>query len=142
MNDRELITELDALLNRLDPVPERVLADARAAFELSLVTTDWTVLAEVQEPAVRSGRRRLRFGGGPVSVVVELHRVPWRLNLIGVVAADAEVAEIDVRWPFGAVPVVPDETGVFRAELLPRGPLRVVVRVAGGESFATPWFRA
>lgn len=139
MSDWELVGELNALLGRVDPVPEGVLADARAAFELSLVATDWTLLEEVAGAAVRS-RRRLRFGGGgAVSVEVEVYRVPWRLNLIGVVAP---VAEVEVRWPFGAVGVVPDDTGVFRAELLPRGPLRVVIRMAGGESFATPWFRA
>jgi hypothetical protein len=134
MSDRELITELDVLLSRVDPVPERVLADARAAFELSFVATDWAVLEEAPEPAVRSGRRRLRFSDGTVSVEVELYRVPWRLNLIGVVAP---VAEVEVRWPFGAVAVEPDETGLFRAELLPRGPLRIVV----GQTLATPWFR-
>jgi hypothetical protein len=135
----ELVAELDALLSRVDPVPERVLTDARAAFELSFVATDWSLLAEEPAPAVRAGRRRLRFCAGTVSVEVELHRVPWRLNLIGVVSP---FAEVEVRWPFGAVPVAPDETGVFRAELLPRGPLRVVVRTAGGETLATPWFRA
>ncbi len=126
-----LLAELAALLRRLDPVPDPVLAAARSAFALALLPPDWTLLEQLPEPAaIRSTARSLRFRDGDLSVHVELRGT----RLSGLIDP---VSPVDVQWPNGSVRAEPDAGGFFRVTGLPRGPLRLVIG-----SRATRWFTA
>jgi hypothetical protein len=130
--DKELLAELAVLLRRCDPVPPRVLADAEAAFALAAVPDDWKVLERLSDVAmVRSGGVSFRFGDKDFTVELELRRLPWRLQLIGMItpAAELEVGGRRIR---------PDASGFFRVDDLPRGPLRVVVLAE--QTRVTRWF--
>jgi hypothetical protein len=131
MTDTVLV-ELAALLRRLDPVPDPVLAAARAAFTLALLPPDWTLLEQLPEPAaIRSSTRSLRFRDAECSLHVELRGT----RLSGLVDP---ASPVEVQWPNGSVRAEPDADGFFRVTgLLPRGPLRLVV----GRR-ATRWFSA
>jgi hypothetical protein len=130
--DRELLAELAVLLRRCDPVPDRVIADAQAAFALASVPDDWKVLEQLSDVAlVRSGGVSFRFGDKDFTIEVELRRLPWRLQLVGMISP---VTDVEV----GGRRIRPDAGGFFRVDDLPRGPLRIVVR--GKQTRVTRWF--
>ncbi|HEV2783059.1 MAG TPA: hypothetical protein VGX25_27065 [Actinophytocola sp.] len=133
--DLALLSELGALLRRCHPVPADVVAGARAAFAVAAGPPDWRWLERITDAPVpvRSGTPSFRFAGNDVRVQLELHRLPWRVRVIGLVTP---VLDVEVRWPTGVRRVRPDDAGLFRVDDLPRGPLRLVI----GETFATPWF--
>ena len=128
--DRDLLDELGYLLRRCDPVPDEVRVLAEALFALAFLPADLVRLEPVAESVpVRSGTRSFRFGDKETFVKVDVRGA----HLVGLVRP---VAEVEVCSPSGSRWVLPDDTGVFRLDDLPRGPLRIVV----GRSHATRWF--
>jgi hypothetical protein len=137
MNDDALLTELGDLLRRCDPVPERVYRDAVEAFALAQVPDGWRILEPLDDLAlVRAAGRALRFGDDEITVEVELRRLPWRVELAGLVSPRAQIEDVTVA----GVRVVPDAAGYFRVADLPSGPVRVAVHRPGRETVATRWF--
>jgi hypothetical protein len=131
--DRALLSELESLLLRCDPVPDSVYDRAEAAFALVSIEDGWERLALLADPVpVRSEARTFRFAGNEITVEVRLSRLPWGVRLDGLVTP---AADLEVRWPAGARPGRPDAAGFFRLDDLPTEPLRIVVG-----SRATPWF--
>lgn len=127
-----LLTELNVLLRRIDPVPATVIADAEAAFALTVASAGWERLAPVVEDSalVRTATRTFLFASKETWIRVELRGA----TLLGLVSP---VRDVDLRWPAGARRIRPDATGLFKVDGVPRGPLRLVV----AETHATPWFQ-
>lgn len=154
--DDPLLDELAALFDRLDPVPDTVVAAAELAPDVLASWRDLDaglldVLADTAlEPVgagVRAGGgpRLVTFGGGDGpqarTVEVELGVEPsGTLRLVGLVVP-AGPGELEVRHPGGSFRVDVDELGRFRAAGVPAGPLSLVLHGAGsGErAAATEW---
>jgi hypothetical protein len=153
--DRDpLLDELAAMYERLDPVPEHVIAAAEA---VPAVVTAWrdldmgllNVLADTALQPVPAG---MRSGGGPrlvtfgsddepdeCCVEVEVGVEPsGTLRLIGLVVPTGP-AELDVRHSCGTLRVPVDELGRFRAVGVPSGPLSLVLHGSGARTTATDW---
>lgn len=130
-----VLSQLAALLRRVDPVPSHVIDDARAALSFAGIPDGCRVLEPIagETVLVRAGARSFRFGDNDISLDVELRRLPRRLAMVGLVSP---VEDIQVCYQGGGRSLVPDLAGFFRADDLPHGPVRIIVR----ESLATRWF--
>lgn len=149
-----LLDELAAMFERLDPVPDHVVAAAEAVPEVIAAWQDLDaglleVLADTaveREPAgVRSagGPRLITFGSGDgqdgCCVEVEVGIEPsGTLRLVGLVVPTGP-AELDVRHSGGTVRVQVDELGRFRAHGVHAGPLSLVLHGVGEDTTMTDW---
>lgn len=137
-DDDDLLAGLRRAAAIVDPVPESVAAQARAAFatrrldeELAELLLDSALAAN----AVRSDGdvRVLSFEASGVTVELQVEANSVRGLAIG--AGGQAVVET----PEGrrSVPIGPD--GWFSVPDLPAGPTRVRVRAADGRRIVTPW---
>jgi hypothetical protein len=153
----ELLDDLTALFDELDPVPDHVAAAAAAApsvvaawrdldaglLEVLADTALHPVPAGVRSGGPSGGARLVTFGSpeGPeaCSVEVEVGVEPsGTLRLVGLVVP-TEPGELEVRHPRGALRVPVDELGRFRAAGVPAGPLSLVFHGMGERTTATDW---
>jgi hypothetical protein len=140
--DHDLLGELRALHDRLDPLPENVAAAARAAFEWRDVDTELARLSSDRRPAELGMRstadaRLLRFRGRRGGAEVEVLAVGSRRKLVGqLLPVCSGVVTAAVRE--GEVEAAADLLGCFRFEDLPAGPLQLRWVTATGP-VATSW---
>lgn len=137
--DRELLDALAHLVDDLDPAPETLAAQARAALAERTDATAMRLLtdsAQAAPPDVRGwcAARTMRFAG----LDLQLDHVAGCLQATGLVRAGALVV---VRRPGGQVTAPIDPAGWFHVDRVPPGPVRFVVHGAGHPQ-ATPWFVA
>ena len=148
LGDEVLLSELRSMVGRVDPLPPRLEAAARAALswrtidaELAELTHD-TLLDDDLLAAVRSGDtpRLLTFEGEGVSAEVEALQVGERRRLAGQLVPP-QPGEVEVIHSGGEVRVEANEVGCFVAEDLLSGPIRLRYRTGGSEGriFETPW---
>ena len=154
MSDDDLLHELRALFDRVDPVDPRLLEQARSAYtwrtvdaelaELSFDSlVDREMLAGVRDDATATlGPRMLGFGavagGEDVAIEVEISPGHDRPVLVGQLLPPRRAA-VELQAGSGEVTtVVSDELGRFRVEALPAGPLRLRVR-HGDRIVETTW---
>lgn len=144
--DEALFAELNDALRRLDPLPPRLAAAARAAFswrtidaELAALTHD-TLLDDDRVAAIRSGDtpRLLTFDGEGLSAEVEATDVGRRRQLAGQLVPP-QPGEVEIADPGGERLVDVDEVGCFFVDDLPPGPVRLRCRTRAGRIFQTPW---
>ncbi|WP_199441588.1 hypothetical protein [Umezawaea beigongshangensis] len=129
-----ILDDLADALHAADPVPAGVVAAAALAFDARREDAD--ALERLPEPAgVRGCTSRLAFGGPGVRVDLEFS---GSLDVLGLVHPPCAGTAL-VRWPGGSREVVVDG-GWFRADGVPPGPLRVVVRAPGRGAVSTGWF--
>jgi hypothetical protein len=158
----QLLEQLAAVFQQIDPVPEHVMAAAETAAEVvaawrqldgvgaggyaSLlgVVTD-TALAQAAGVRAGGGPRLVTFGGtgseeGRRRVVeVEVGVEPaGTLRLVGLVVPTGS-GELEVRSPDDAFRVPIDELGRFRAAGVPAGPLSLVLHYPGKQPIPTDW---
>jgi hypothetical protein len=148
----------DALLARLrhvaaeaDPVPEAVLAAARAAILTrnldsqlaNLVADSDTATTELEFEQVRSaaGGRLLSFEGAGVQVDVEVTGRPGGLSLIGTVTGAGTPDCVLEAADGGRREVRLDSLGRFMLDAVPAGPARLRCQTATGAGVITSWVR-
>ena len=145
LSDDELMAWLGELAAVVDPVPERLLSAARAAFGLrdldarvAELVRDSTV--DVPATAVRGpGSRMLSFEAGEVAVECEVTPQESGRDIFGQLvggtasAVDAQVPGQDV------VTVQIDADGCFGVRGLPAGPVRLRCHMADGTTLVTSW---
>ena len=142
-----LLTELQGLLARVDPVPAQLLDQVRRSFcwrtvdaEVAELSFDSLVDRETVL-SVRSGGdpalepRMLSFGavvdGADLSIEVEATAVAERQTLVGQIYTAGATA-VGVEMGDGRSTEVPvDELGRFSVEPVPRGPVRLRVEQDG-----------
>jgi hypothetical protein len=142
-DDEELLAMVLATYTRHDPMPEQVIASAKAAGALVPGVVDWTWLQRLEQPAgVRGSTSSLSFGDGARAVDVELYRDRGVTGMRGIVTPATSGVRVDVCWPGGQLTAGVDEVGRFDAVGVPAGPVRLVVRYPGAPTVATRWFVA
>ncbi len=138
MNPADLPADDDALLDRLravgadaDPVPELVVASARAAFTTRRLDAELAELvldsAEAHSSVRSAGAdvRVLSFETGDVTVEVQVQDGPRGHELRGLVDG-AQPTSVTIEIAAAAPLVVSvDEDGWFVAAPIPAGPLRL-----------------
>lgn len=147
-SDDELIAELRDLFEVTDPVPGHVVEAAEASLTWRTIDAELADLiadsAEAPLVGVRShespaGTRLLTFEGQGLLVEVEVSSLGDSRRLLGQLVPP-RTAEIEVRWPGGALLRTADEVGHFAADAVPPGPVSLVCRfAAAGGPVATSW---
>jgi hypothetical protein len=149
--DNRLLADLRRVAAEADPVPEIVVAAARAAIttrdldsEVAALVADSTE-TRGEDPAapepVRADpaqSRMLSFAGGGLQVDLEVTQRGAVTDVIGQLTG-APVAGCVLEYAGGRQPLSPDELGRFVATGIRPGPLRVRCRSATGGSVTTSW---
>jgi hypothetical protein len=140
----ELLDRLKVLAAALDPVPQRVLEEARACSVWQTIDTELAELvydSVVDEELVGArggGARQLTFEAPDVTVEIEVAPGSGRIN--GQLVPPQE-ADFEVRHPGGSLAVRSDRLGHFRADGVPSGPVSVRCHIVGaaGRAAHTDW---
>lgn len=139
--DDRLLEELQHALEVADPVPDDVLAAAKASFTWRTVDAE---LAELQfDSAVDElagvrgdgGERQLTFRSGDVEIEVTVHGDRAR-RLTGQIVPP-QPASVELRSEDAAIQVDADEYGGFQITNVPDGPVLIRITLEDGTSIAT-----
>ncbi|MBW8484849.1 hypothetical protein [Actinomadura parmotrematis] len=142
-DEAELAAGIRAAFLAADPVPEGVLAAARAALALRLPGAALAGLAADDASAPAGARattatRTLTFTGGGVTVELEASgdgEVTGRLT-------PPSPARVRLRRPAHADrTALADEEGCFALPCVGEGPVSLVVEPPGGDAVVTSWIR-
>lgn len=146
MNEKPLLDELRAAFDRLDPVPNGVLAAGRSALswrEPSAALAELTGEANRELAGARStsGLRLLTFRAPGRTVEVEISGAGQGLALTGRLAP-ATVADVRLRHPrSGERSARADERGRFRLTDVPEGLVSLVFHLPDASCVVTSWIR-
>lgn len=144
--DDEFIAHLRRIAVRADPVPEALLAAARAAFGLREV--DVRVAELVRDSAVGApatavrgpGARLLSFEAADAVIECEVTAHGSRRDLVGQLVGAVAAAAVQVQVAGAdAVDAGVDEHGRFAVSGLPAGLLRLRCPLADGSTLTTSW---
>jgi hypothetical protein len=130
-SDEELLARLGALIQRVDPVPEHLVAAARASgswrgleAELALLTYDSASRSE-ELVGVRGGQGRL-LSFRSDTVAVDLEILPGGGGMVGEIAGPRR-ARVEVRHSGGSLQESADDLGRFRVRHVPEGLVRLEI---------------
>lgn len=146
--DARLLGELRRVAAVLDPVPERLLEFGRASLswrtvdaELAALLSDSSVEDE-RLAAVRSasGVRAVAFEAGGLTIEVDVLGEGRQRTIVGQLVPPA-AATVEVQTTSARLEVEADAQGLFRAEDVPAGQmrLRVTGHPAAGRPVETSW---
>lgn len=139
-----LLVELRRVTEQADPVPDSVVAAAKASFIWRTVDTELAELVAdslLRSAAVRSAEagRLLTFRGPGLEVEVEVAQSGPVRRLAGQLVPIGP-AGVTVSWATGSVQVAADEMGRFVAQGVPPGSVRIeVARPGRGRAVVTSW---
>ncbi|HEX7277432.1 MAG TPA: hypothetical protein VF244_08675 [Acidimicrobiales bacterium] len=144
-DDRDLLSQLAAVVASAYPLPPAVVHDADVSYlrrspasEIAPLTYDSVIDDELV--GVRRGRsssRHLTFEAGDSSIGVELFE---ERRLVGQVVPSPGSGSLEMRHALGSVTVDLDDLGRFVAEGVPTGPVSFRWRIGTGEgSVVTDW---
>jgi hypothetical protein len=145
-DDDRVVRELADLLDRLDPVPPRVVAAARASLawrDRAAIVAELIADSAAAAPAGVRGpgpARLLSFHADGLDIEVEVGRIGPRHQLTGQLLPPGP-ARVRVDHGGGRAETVADEWGRFVVDGVGPGPLRLRCEPAGrdGPPVATPW---
>jgi hypothetical protein len=140
-----LLAELRDVIDRVDPVPDRVLAAARASFawrtidaELAELTADSldNPLAGVR---TNGSARLLTFEASGVEVEVEVADTGSTRRLTGQLVPPS-AARITLRWASGSIETSADEMGRFTLDGVAAGTVSLAILQPGAtHPVVTSW---
>ncbi len=144
MTDDELLDGLRAAASEADPVPEHVLAAARAARVWADVDVE---LLELRfDSLVDGGRTATRSGGGARVLRFAAHGATAELHLAGTGAVavvgqldPAAGGEVELRHAGGATRAPVDDLGRFTLDGIPPGPATLRWDAPDGRRVRTAW---
>jgi hypothetical protein len=143
--DDALLDELHRVVHKVDPVPEALVAAARASLSWRTFDDDLAELLHDSsaEPALAGMRaeeqgRMLTFGGEGLALEVEVSGTGPERVLTGQISP-AGPGEVDVRHGAGVLTVPIDERGRFSATGVPAGTVSLRCRAGDARALATPW---
>ena len=130
-SDEELLARLRAVIDRVDPVPEGVVAAARACrswrtidSDLALLTYDSASRSEELVGVRGTQGRLLSFRSDTVTVDLEI--LPGGAGIVGEVEGPRR-ARVEVRHSGGSSREAADNRGRFRVGGVPEGLLRLEI---------------
>lgn len=138
LSDLDLLALLAGLLDRIDPVPEFVVAQAEAALVertgavLTRLITDSAHTRGTRTAHTRTART-LRF----TALDVVLEPAPGGLHATGFAHTGTT---LHTHWPTGSLTTPLGPGGFFHLAHVPSGPLKFVLRQGGAPDTATRWF--
>jgi hypothetical protein len=139
-----LLHELRDVVDKADPIPDHVLAAAKAAFIWHTIDAELAELVSdslATSGAVRAtdAARLLTFEGHGVEVEVEVAETGATRRLTGQLVP-AAAARVTVRWAGGATEADADEFGRFAVSDVPAASVRIEVhRPADTRPIVTSW---
>jgi hypothetical protein len=141
-NDDELLERLGQALRGADPVPDRVLAAARAAWTWRTIDQELAELvfdSATERAGVRSEdtARQLTFRAPGVEIEVMVVDAATR-RIVGQLVPPQE-ASVRITGEAGAQACETDRLGRFGFDGVPPGPVRLGVRAADGTTVTTEW---
>lgn len=142
--DDALLGELRSLVERIDPVPDRVREAARGSFTWRTIDAELAALArdssvEGELAGVRAaGGRHLTFESPVLTIDIEVTGRGDALSVIGQVAPP-QAAVVTVHHVGGVRDAEVDELGRFTIDDIPRGPVALAFALADGSSVKTEW---
>lgn len=140
LSDQDLLARLAELLDRADPVPPTVVAQARAALAartpavLTRLITDSAHTTGAHTSGT-SSTRTLRF----TALDVVLEPALEGLHVTGFARTGTT---LHVRWPTGTRTTDLGPGGFFHLDHIPAGPLKFLLRQEDAPDTATRWFVA
>ncbi len=139
-----MFATLRDVIDRTDPVPQTVVAAARAAYtwrtidaELAELTAD----SAMATAGVRStsAPRLLTFEGAGVEVEVEVAQTGSTRHLSGQLVPMG-TAQVTVRWSGGSKETTADDLGRFAIDHVPAGSVSLAILRTGAEQqIVTSW---
>ncbi|RFU40961.1 hypothetical protein DZF91_14480 [Actinomadura logoneensis] len=144
MNEEPFLDELRAAFQRMDPVPDDVLAAGRSALSWREPSADLAELTDESErelAGVRgsSGLRLLTFRAPGHTVEVEISGVGSELAMTGRLAP-ATVADVRLRHPHAVeLSARADERGRFVLTDVPKGLVSLVFCLPDASCVVTSW---
>ena len=139
----ELLDDLRRAFERIDPVPDSVYAEARAAFAWRDPDAAFADLIADHQPAgagLRGEARLLSFSGTGVGVELEVSGQGPVREIVGRLDPAAS-AELSVRHRAGELFAAVDQTGHFLVQEVPAGLVMLVFRLPDTSSIVTSWVR-
>jgi hypothetical protein len=146
-----LLAELRSVIGRADPIPDAVVAAARASFawrtidaELAELVADSADTAARSSSAVGATRagaapRLLTFEAAALTVEVEVAETGDTRRLVGQLVP-VGAADVTVRWSGGTRTASADEFGRFAVDDIPAGPISLAVaRTDAATPVVTSW---
>lgn len=143
-DDGNMIDALRTALAAVDPVPGGVTAAALASLGYRRPETRLAELvadSAMAPPAVRGGPyapRLLTFTTPGLVIEVEVTSADTDRDLVGHLAP-SRAADVEIRWPGGALTAHADNTGHFTAGHIPPGPISMVYQPPASPPIATTW---
>ncbi|MCS7483069.1 hypothetical protein ACFFQW_46720 [Umezawaea endophytica] len=137
----DLLGDLKSLLDRVDPTPTRLSAPPAFPPPGDHVPLDWCSDSAVATPTGMRGAgtsRSLRFTSDHTTIDLRLD-TDLGVRALGLVHPPRG-GSVLISWPDGGSTSGIDTVGWFRADPLPAGPLRFVVRQPGLPDLSTGWF--
>jgi hypothetical protein len=140
--------DLTELLSAVDPVPADVLAEAKAAFALSIVEGELALevsdaTGDPTDDPSRPGRSadvsEFVFSSGDVRLRVQVARAEALVTIRGQLHPHGTGAVV-ADSPSSSSSSDLDELGRFVFDGLPVGPARLRLSPSGRPAFATDWF--
>jgi hypothetical protein len=145
-----LLSELRSVIESADPIPDAVVAAAKAAFGWATVDAELAELVADSARATDRGlvtagtrdaaaARLITFEAAGRTVEIEVAETGNTRHVVGQLVP-MERASITVRWPDGSRVTESDEVGRFSLDGLPAGPISLTVRRADTDvPVATSW---
>ena len=142
MTDEELMSTLRRIAGEIDPVPEIVIDNGRAA--LLTIGLDAELAELLLDSAAEAGQvrgepdqiRLLSFHSDDVSLEIQAEYAGEQVSVRGLVEGAAGVVDVDLAEGDRRLPI--DADGGFSARL-PRGAARFRLRARGGRLITTSW---
>ena len=139
-----MIDGLRAALAAVDPVPGGVTAAALASLGYRRPETrlaDLVADSAMSPLAVRGGPyapRLLTFTTPGLVIGVEVSSADTDRDLVGHLAP-SRAADVEIRWPGGALTAHADTAGHFTATHIPAGPISMICHPPASQPIATTW---
>jgi hypothetical protein len=148
IGDEELFERLRTVVEEIDPMPELLLASARAAFGLRRLDAELAELvrdsAEEERGALIAVRgegdaRLISFETGQIAVELQVTERGIVRDLVAQISG-VDIGTAEVETPSSRYPAELEDS-VISVDGVPAGHLRIHVHTAQGRDLVTSWVR-
>jgi hypothetical protein len=148
IGDEELFERLRTVVDEVDPMPERLLASARAAFGLRRLDAELAELVRDSAEEARGGLIAVRGEGDARLISFETGQIVVELQVTerGIVRdlvaqiSGVDIGSAEVETPSFRFPVELEDS-VISVDGVPAGHVRIHVHTAQGRDLVTSWVR-